>query len=962
MKVNEWLREKSRRQRILITQDLSYGRDLIASAGTPVFGTKCMTIEQIARSIVSLAYAEKGMHSVRYINNQYASALLRTVLLDHMDEFSYYRNPALLDQAGADEIYRIMCIVRNSLCVNKEEHLKDIPVHDHERINDLFHMTALFEEALKQNNVLDPCGILHEAAEEIQYRKTDDLFFAETAVLSSEEKYFSFDERQLVEGIARLCNPERVLNVLDLPEYFEDYLKGIRPEHTEITFGRGFGYANEVKHIIYDILHNNHPFGDTCILYASSAMEPWFVSELEAAGISFTFHDGRSMTGNSIVCLFRALLKWASRGFFLNDFSDVLANSRLSFHYPWEGEERVWHASSLMRMMADGRAGRNRNFMIGWGYERYVRYLDLYRQSLLTDEMNEEQRMCRIHAADLLESLLDLFRPEGLSCGSLVKRMLQWMEEAVPASSMDRKELLGPLADLAAYYAFADPVMSDSQVYAAIDKKLSEMKVSEEDRGDAVVLRALGKPSVLRRKHIYSAGMSASNMSGNTDESPVLNDHEMAVLLDGGYLPSITAEGIRARETVLRTLASCAQGTMRISWPDYDTQDMNMRNPAVLVLDLQAIAQTEHSDGFAFGIPARGTYLSRTVPNLAVVTPASSALDESDVYSATALEEFADCPRAWYYDRVCGLGEQQLPEYHANAWLDGRSRGNFIHAVLERYIRTVFGNYRRSQYPAELQESVLSGIVSEVFNEIRDDVPEVEMWIMDREVRQINSVCASYLEFVHKDYCEKGWEFVCAEESFSGAQINAGMTYTLQGRIDRIDCMVDEERHQILLRTIDYKTGKPDNVRKKCAHGTAMQMEVYTAALQLPAIQKRIRNTLSERYGRSFEDWSLKTDLFFYVFPMAEEESILPVFAEDSFSLNRLKAMTEAVKASGTFPDRFTVGKNIEEMQGETIAPDVEKLLNAINGEPKKRGKGRKKTEENCKYCAFAKLCSAANM
>ncbi len=959
MEIREWAKQ-NQTERILVTKSLSYGRELTAVCADAVFGVRNMSMDQLARTVVSHAFASEKKAKVKMISAEYGAALLRKVLLSSVSSFSYYTNSALLNQAGADEIYRMMNLLRNSSCTDREKRMQKINPADHDRINDLFLIRDLYEQELQRTAVLDPAGVMHLAAEYAESMSEDVLFFAEIAVLKQEEKYFSYDERRLIRAISSLCNSKHEAMSLDLPDHFLSFLRNEKPSDTVMSFGRGFGTANEIKHVIYDILKNDHAYGDTCILYASQSMEPWLISELEAASVPYAFADGRSLSANPLILLIRAMLAWAADGFSLQDFAPVLKSSLHNRTAVIDGEEKVLRADRLLNDMVSGRIFKE-TYMIGWGFERYEEYLRRY--AAAAAEKEGEEAVYAEYAVGLLQGILELFDDgEVIGCGEFAERLLQWTEANIAVGSMAMRECYSALVRMKEYLVFADIRMPVQEVWALVDQQLGAMMKTEEENGEKVLLKSMGHPQILHRPHVYAIGMSASNMSGSTDESPVLTDEEMRVLLDGSYLPCIDSESVRRREEILMTLGSMNQGTLYISYPDYDTQDMNLRNPAVMVLDLQAIAGQEKTEGFAYGIPRHGLHFEPGHPQTALSTAPSVFLNSERAYSATALEALADCPRAWYYDRVCHLGEEELPERQANAWLDQRMRGNFIHAVLEEYAQQVFGSLPRNQYPKELNEKVLDDVIAQVHEKTRDEIPDAEEWIVEREVRQMREVSASYLKTVHRDYVQQGWEFVTAELSFAGAYLNAGMDYCLNGRIDRIDCRLHPDRGRIELRTVDYKTGKPDNVRKKIQHGTALQKEVYTSALSLPEVQAEIRSVLQAKYEQSFDDWMMVPGDFFYVFPMTPEDPFLAVLADDSFSLSRLKAMTEAVHHKGSYPDRYTVGRELEEQYGETAPPDMQKIFDAINGEPKKRGKGRKKTDEKCTYCPFAVLCDSANV
>ena len=220
-----------------------------------------------------------------------------------------------------------------------------------------------------------------------------------------------------------------------------------------------------------------------------------------------------------------------------------------------------------------------------------------------------------------------------------------------------------------------------------------------------------------------------------------------------------------------------------------------------------------------------GTYAGQVDP----------ALIDRSRYSASALEQYAACPFAYFVTQVLGLGEWDAAE----EGFDALSSGSVWHEVLAGFL----GRYRGQKLALEAAEKYLRELVGllEVAVDRREKdgrvVPDIwwrfekprweqalSSWLNGELERQAHTDrVPHYFEWAFGTALRRGCDGESTEQPlvFSG---DDGEMVELQGKVDRIDTGGGS------YRIIDYKTGKAP-ARKQAEQGLRLQVPLYMMAV-----------------------------------------------------------------------------------------------------------------------------------
>jgi ATP-dependent helicase/nuclease subunit B len=298
--------------------------------------------------------------------------------------------------------------------------------------------------------------------------------------------------------------------------------------------------------------------------------------------------------------------------------------------------------------------------------------------------------------------------------------------------------------------------------------------------------------------------------------------------------------------------------------------------------------------------------------------------------SPTALEAYAKCPYHFFLEKVIGLRELEEPEEIER--IDALSRGSLIHRILQRFLEGLAGKRpslkRRSSDLAELRRIALGECAAV---ELRGLTGYPALWRHDRQslledldswydVELADPEAGLYDNAAFEVRFGHAW----ADEETSAMSIDDpieidadGAHLRLTGRIDRLEWSSDGSR----MRVIDYKSGSTWGAPEEdqVAGGKALQLPLYLLAA-------------GQLLSRSPESG---VGQYFYA------------------------------TRRGDFKR--------SEFHGGALAPDradvpglLHSLLQAIRGgdfHPESgKDKNGKDNKDNCKYCAFDRLCDSSRV
>lgn len=219
----------------------------------------------------------------------------------------------------------------------------------------------------------------------------------------------------------------------------------------------------------------------------------------------------------------------------------------------------------------------------------------------------------------------------------------------------------------------------------------------------------------------------------------------------------------------------------------------------------------------------------------------------SDMVSATALERYFACPYRNFLEGGLRLSERKDGEVKP---LD---TGNFLHAVLEKYVRRI----------AEIQTKEESdSVVEEICEELKKKDPYAPFLAdgkgsvtVDRLVAEAKRVAYAVRDqIVRSQFSNVKTEVYFGEKSKTYRAIalqGKRGTYRISGKVDRIDFADDG-----YIRVIDYKTGGISKEDKYLYAGRRLQLYLYMNAF----VGENAKPAgvyyfpVSDRYGEEGED------------------------------------------------------------------------------------------------------------
>jgi RecB family exonuclease len=199
--------------------------------------------------------------------------------------------------------------------------------------------------------------------------------------------------------------------------------------------------------------------------------------------------------------------------------------------------------------------------------------------------------------------------------------------------------------------------------------------------------------------------------------------------------------------------------------------------------------------------------------------------------SATALEAWAVCPRAYLFANLLGVEHVEQPEQRFE--IDPLSRGALIHGILEEFISAALRDGHPFDTWSDSDHVRLQQIAEEHFRRIERQGQTGRAMLWHIECRRITDELHATLR-CDDTRLAGGLRPVAIEEKFTDVEIRLpdGRLLHMRGFIDRIDR--DPEG---ALTVVDYKTGRDDSYKSLTEqnphdHGQHLQLYVYSRAAE----------------------------------------------------------------------------------------------------------------------------------
>ena len=634
------------------------------------------------------------------------------------------------------------------------------------------------------------------------------------------------------------------------------------------TFIKSYGLHNEIKGVVKEILSKKLRYEEVQIITCKEDNNKIMVDYLEKLSIPYCMKQGISGKYSAVYSIVSDMFAYMEQGQNIEIFKKILRNPAMSS--PEKGEIKV-SKPMLCKIVEKG-------VILGNEFKpaKQIRE-ELKEPSLegknehdIKEERNKlaidfiTEMIKEIHAifdtttqADFLHSIAGfllkyvgkMYRAEGYQFAGACKQ-----SAIVFGDSLNHQNTMESRKKLVLHILEGEHICKKTQEQGSI------------------LISSLDAIAVASRPHVYLVGQNGKDFPGTFRESPVLLDKERIEL--GLLADLVSKEEERKKYHLLQVLSSNDIDTLTISYVYYDTVHMREQNPSSfyqkLWMECKAkekekkekgeIAESELKEkevGFAELekeqiLEKRERYLSisdqdsvsiykkqlfsdegvktDTVgESITVEDEKSDTVGENiteeektkqTIYSATALEEYIDCPKKYYYKRVAKINEPEKNPKKPSQWLNAAEKGNFVHMVLQKYVENCFIRKLASdKNPKEqidimkkicsntltLEEKTYEDIFAECLKEMESLVPVVSENAYTQESNSIKTDCENELRQMIEQMKKNHTYPIAVEHEVKGnISLSEEKEIAMRGFIDRVDYQWNDGTYVI----VDYKSGK----------------------------------------------------------------------------------------------------------------------------------------------------------
>ncbi|MCX6511596.1 MAG: exodeoxyribonuclease V subunit gamma [Actinobacteria bacterium] len=308
------------------------------------------------------------------------------------------------------------------------------------------------------------------------------------------------------------------------------------------------------------------------------------------------------------------------------------------------------------------------------------------------------------------------------------------------------------------------------------------------------------------------------------------------------------------------------------------------------------------------------------------------AAQTANPVSPTSLEEYAKCPRKYFFNHVLGISQDDRPEEQDA--IPAYLKGSFIHDVLQQVVSAAMEKAGTNTVTVSTDELL------ETLKARADDFKERLGAVSDYEweglLENLSEELPRVLAIDGLTGPEPSLRPIEVEWGFGNDQLKRfpyplgdGQDLYFQGRADRIDERLDAQGNRVGLVASDYKSGAQKNLLKArkglqtdpTARGQRLQLLGYAEATFELIAGGKSSEALTSRYLIVSPEQS----------DVDNEKRVVEIaITDDSRERFRdvLKILTGGIRA-GLFP---------------MVPGDLEKL-------------GQNQQNLNCDYCAFNSIC-----
>lgn len=965
MKLKEFIVNHKLNTKIILSDKVSTANALIRQCnlreGVPCFNILAKTPLDLAREIWDALSEASGA----YISTDSSVYIMMNVLRGMNSEMF---PESTLTMGTVREVLNIVNELReNGVTDAYRTAVNDVADIKYAKLRELQSILEAYEQTLEERNLFDRCRILKVATDickadaglenehpsarvlkAIPYLNGASFGTLSISRWTVAEKNFMDALVLVVEsslGTKKSAGDSRVV------------IDPVQPESDAgLSFYKARGIANEIRYAASKIskISQNESYGSIAIYYSSPEYISFIKAVLDAERIPYCVTEGKSTKELHLTQFIIAVLNAAEKDFSYALLEKVVRNKVITFDnvLPSMTLDQENPIRGYRNAMSEG---------IGWGKERY---LDYYESKMKSG--SEEG----ILFARFLYDFANVF-DDSLSIGEIYHNLWDFVQKYTYAKNPEKSVLNNSLHE-----KWNELMLIDSASYTLSQKisfirdMIENMKVEDinaiaggtegETGGEtAVCVSPMKDFFIMERKHNFMLGLSATSFSVNDKQSPLILDDEKKIYINGAAdkdsAVTIASENYEVLcQNVKDSLSTRSEDSdVTFSYSYYDTINLRDGSPSVLFLELSQ-GREEKADGYmeapymvtedmiissknieeSVTARAEETRKNRDSKKTDSKKADSKQTDskqsnppEKLEMSASGIQTMLSCPLMYYYRYIKHLRIEEPKEPKGHVWLNEINKGNLSHYVLEKYMS-------RAANPAGgVDMALFEEAYAESLKEIELLEPSYSDEIKEREILYYRKKNLDYLQFLCKKWAEdlqdpiqrKEWKVIRCELPF-GKQDETGSVNSvikgknidyeiyLNGFIDRADGYMTEDG-KLMLRIVDYKTGKKTNKENEIDKGVQIQHFAYAIALKDYLESDAGKQRCQELFGRVYTDYEF--EWVGYTFPYATTEA------------GRLLNVLDKVEDITVFPDKIL--EQLDSIIGNFQTGDLKKLNEELN-------------------------------
>ena len=576
-------------------------------------------------------------------------------------------------------------------------------------------------------------------------------------------------------------------------------LLGVKPVALRnIDYTKSYGSSNEVAAIYDYILKNNLHFDQSVVAVTNTAKYgQLFYDFSQSHNLPITLGCGVPILNSNPARLLKLIFDWDNAGYHgVDALREMLcsdATDRKKLQDVLEIAEKPW----LLEKIIDT-AGRLR-----LNFDR----LENKRKIAQLPKGKEDEAVYAGVAA--------LSKELALGQRGFVEKYALIRKEAVDRMDCSARSVICDALD--AYARYTD----GSSLNQIIPSLLQGAVCSENSREGALFVTGISGAIASMRKHLFVAGMSATNFPGMPRENYLLLDCDYRMFADQNTAPT-SVNLVRRKKTVLEhllALASALDVNIHLSYSGYNLADMKEENPSAVLFDIfkQQHGEETTLQQYEAAFQPVGYFDQQVTDDYQVGrayvagkeircrkashTAAPATTDRA--FAPTAIEEFFQCPRRFYLTKILGVKQPEVDDPFVV--IDHREFGTLAHTVM------------KSLADARCDEETFLKRADAVFEEFLRNRPPIHP---DAAVKEKKT----FMNMMKIAYDTDPGNTVLSAEERKECVHSCGIK--LEGYPDRVE-QISGERYIIA----DYKTGK--NVKHRQDDiDTCLQAVIYAYMLE----------------------------------------------------------------------------------------------------------------------------------